>query len=47
MVGVLVDPGLRGGCTVSTLECVVVVLVDPGLHGGSTDCHRTVWWSTG
>ena len=31
MVGVLVDPGLCGGCTVSTQDCVVGVLIDPGL----------------
>jgi len=36
VVGVLVDPGLCGGCTVSTQDCVVGVLIDPGLCGWST-----------
>jgi len=34
VVGVLVDPGLCGGCTVSTHNYVVGVLVDKGLCGG-------------
>jgi len=36
VIGVLVDPGLCGGCTVSTKDCVVEILVDPGLCGGFT-----------
>jgi len=36
VIRVLVDPGLCGGCTVSTHDCVVGVLIDPGLCGGST-----------
>ena len=36
VVGVQVNHGLCGGCTVSTQDCVVGVLIDPGLRGGST-----------
>ena len=36
VVGVLVDTGLCGGCTVSTHDFVFGVLIDPGLHGRCT-----------